>query len=337
MFAHLYRRIRSRDDCDIPRAPIKLPPPLPIFEFPLNLFIRGAESIKVWDAKNGALLSVFRELSHAELTCCILDNRQRKLFVGDSEGRIFTVNIKNGAKLKKFEKHDQAITDIQHWSSQNQTKGGEDDDFEKDDIRRVITASRENTVNIHDEDSQDSSKSCRYKMKQHKNSIHSISLKSYSELLASGSADGNIVLTNLVTYRQENLGKPSSEEVKQVLFLNPYHCLAASDSVGNIFFFGIAPSKIKNKLMLQKSYMTTPQTKVDAEKFPVTYFNFFNSDKLKLLLLVTDPPPLSARSSNKNRGTAVLLLSPPLFNSNPCIHAPPLLIPYSHTCTQHIG
>lgn len=75
------------------------------------------ESIKVWDAINGFLISVFRELSHAELTCCILDNRQRKLFVGDSEGRIFTVNIKNGARLKKFEKHHSGISDLGHWTS----------------------------------------------------------------------------------------------------------------------------------------------------------------------------------------------------------------------------
>jgi len=58
--------------------------------------------IKVWDAKTGKLDSVFRELSSAELTNCILDFRKRKLFVGDSEGRIFTVNIRNGAKMKEF-------------------------------------------------------------------------------------------------------------------------------------------------------------------------------------------------------------------------------------------
>lgn len=31
--------------------------------------------IKVWDARDGSLISVFRELSHAELTCCVLDCR----------------------------------------------------------------------------------------------------------------------------------------------------------------------------------------------------------------------------------------------------------------------
>lgn len=49
----------------------------------------------------------------------IIDMRERKLFVGDSEGRIFTVNIKNGAKMKKFERHHKMITDLAHWTSNN--------------------------------------------------------------------------------------------------------------------------------------------------------------------------------------------------------------------------
>jgi hypothetical protein len=30
----------------------------------------------------------------------ILDNRQRKLFIGNSDGCIYTVNLRNGAKMK---------------------------------------------------------------------------------------------------------------------------------------------------------------------------------------------------------------------------------------------
>lgn len=77
------------------------------------------DCIKVWDCRNGKLNSVFRELSHGELTSCCLDCRQRKLFVGDSEGKLFTVNIKNGAKMKKFQRHRKMITDLVHWTSSN--------------------------------------------------------------------------------------------------------------------------------------------------------------------------------------------------------------------------
>ena len=35
----------------------------------------------------------------------ICDNRERKLFVGDSKGNLFTVNIQNGAVMMQFDKH----------------------------------------------------------------------------------------------------------------------------------------------------------------------------------------------------------------------------------------
>ena len=53
--------------------------------------------IKIWDANKGTLLSVFRDLTKKEITSICLDNRKRKLFVGDSRGRIKSINIKNGA------------------------------------------------------------------------------------------------------------------------------------------------------------------------------------------------------------------------------------------------
>lgn len=64
--------------------------------------------IRTWDATNGALQSVFRDLTHKEITSICLDERKRKLFVGDSRGRMFTINIKNGAKMKKFKKNDKS-------------------------------------------------------------------------------------------------------------------------------------------------------------------------------------------------------------------------------------
>ena len=165
----------------------------------LCLITLHPDSVKVWDAKSGKLISVHRELSKSELTTCILDNRQRKLFVGDAEGRIFTVNIKNGAKMKKFERHHKMITDLLYWAS-----ASVENDKDKD-IRRIVSISRESNVHIHDEDSVDPHKSVRYTMKQHLKSCNSLSLKKGSDLIASCSDDGVIVVTSLNTYRQEVL------------------------------------------------------------------------------------------------------------------------------------
>ena len=74
-----------------------------VFNMTLMCFITmHSDCLKIWDAKTGKLASVYRGLTNPtyELTTMILDARERKLFVGDSEGCIFTVNIKNGAKMK---------------------------------------------------------------------------------------------------------------------------------------------------------------------------------------------------------------------------------------------
>lgn len=65
----------------------------------------------------------------------------------------------------------------------------------------MVSISREETVNIHDEDSYDPHKSCRYKMKQHHGSVNSLTIRKGTELLASCSDDGSIFQTNLVSYR----------------------------------------------------------------------------------------------------------------------------------------
>lgn len=42
-----------------------------------------AKCIKVWDATNGSLQSIFRDLTKSDITCICMDERKRKLFVGD--------------------------------------------------------------------------------------------------------------------------------------------------------------------------------------------------------------------------------------------------------------
>lgn len=106
------------------------------------------DSLKVWDAKTGKLISVYRGLSSHELCSIILDNRQRKLFVGDSSGEIFTVNIRNGARMKNFQKHDLAVTGLSFWSSDK----ADLNDERYQDLRRIISVSMGTEVFIHDED-----------------------------------------------------------------------------------------------------------------------------------------------------------------------------------------
>lgn len=75
------------------------------------------DCIKIWDARNGKLMNMYRDISNADLTACCLDERQRKMIVGDSEGKIYCVNIRNGVEMKRFESHDEQITDLVYFVS----------------------------------------------------------------------------------------------------------------------------------------------------------------------------------------------------------------------------
>jgi len=60
--------------------------------------------VKIWDASNGTLQNVYRDISTKDITCICLDERKRKLFVGDQRGRIYCINVKNGVEMKRFKK-----------------------------------------------------------------------------------------------------------------------------------------------------------------------------------------------------------------------------------------
>lgn len=60
--------------------------------------------IKIWDAETGCLKSVYKDISSRDITSMCMDERQRKLFVGDQRGRVYCLNVRNGIVKKRFKK-----------------------------------------------------------------------------------------------------------------------------------------------------------------------------------------------------------------------------------------
>ena len=200
--------------------------------------------VKVWDACTGELQSVFRDLTHREITCICMDERKRKLFVGDQKGRLFSINIKNGAKMKKFKKSKKKglkdkddISSLYYWGDKN----------------ILISSSWDGKVRLYDDSTADQEGSKRYTMKKHKDSVNFIDFKLSHSLCASCSDDGTIVIYNYGSYRQEGILKapldvsqPELAEVKICKFLSPYDCLVSADIDGYLHFFAVTPSPRKN-------------------------------------------------------------------------------------------
>lgn len=93
--------------------------------------------------------------------------------------------------------------------------------------------------------------------------------KEGTELIASVSDDGVLVITSLNTYRQEALAKNSEIELKRVIFLDPHDCLAVCDSTGNAYFYGVHDSIFKNKEILRKQYLTRSLISKNDDVFPI--------------------------------------------------------------------
>jgi len=211
------------------------------------------DCVKLWEAKSGKLLTIHREISKAELSACCLDERQRKLIVGDVEGRIYCINVKNGARMKKFEKHKQEqITDLVYWVSGKNSQINinsklissdfiQESDKKNDKVPRLISSSKGKMVKVHD-DSSSETKHCRYSPEVHQNSVNGLAINRELGLVASYSDDGTVVIINLISYRQEGHLKPPGKEnelpeVKRAVFLSPDPFLVTCDAGGKLTFW----------------------------------------------------------------------------------------------------
>jgi WD40 repeat protein len=84
------------------------------------------DNVKVWDARNGETIAAHRDLTEGELTCCCLDDRERKLFLGDTNGNIISINVRNGARLREFKSHEKGanpnrriVSDLAYFAHKN--------------------------------------------------------------------------------------------------------------------------------------------------------------------------------------------------------------------------
>ena len=233
--------------------------------------------VKVWDAATGELQSVFRDLTSREITCITLDERKRKLFVGDQKGRLFSINIKNGAKMKKFKK--------------SKKRGREKEDISclyywGDKRNILVSASWDGKVRLYDDSTADQEGSKRYTMKKHKDSVNFLDFKPAHQLCASCSDDGSVVVYNYGSYRQEGVLKAPSDdgaqqlaEVKLCKFLTPHDCLVSADLDGFLHFWAVTPSPRKNEHLCRAKDDNTSQVGT-LVNYPVRAADFSAKDCL---------------------------------------------------------
>ena len=253
-------------------------------------------TIKIWEAKTGKLSTMHRDVSKRELSSMCLDERKRKLLIGDVGGRIYCINIKNGARMKKFEKHEnekfepEQITDISYWKTEPDPK--------------VVSASKGTTVKVSDDSTSDYK--CRYKMESHTQTVNALALNKEHGMIASCSDDGSIVIMNLISYRQDGILRKNyideeddniklvtspldsnkkilnQTEIKKIIFLSPHPYLVSSDSSGRLSFWAVYPNPNKNNYICSIYYYAPSFTKT-LERFPIASLAYDSERKYLLL------------------------------------------------------
>jgi WD40 repeat protein len=192
------------------------------------------KAVKIWSARNGQLTNAYRQLSKGDLTSAALDSWQRKLYIGDSLGRVLSINVKNGAKIKKFTTHADEVTCIAYWAS----------------MRFVVSSSWDKTVRVHDDSKSEQRGSLRYDKIRHKDRVNNAVMYEKKGLLATCSDDGSFIMTNLNTYRQEANITEHESEVKCVVFLSEI-CIVTTDIAGYIYIWIIKGHRTQKTPLLK--------------------------------------------------------------------------------------
>lgn len=249
-----------------------------IYNEVFNTFVSAhIDSIKIWDANNGALKNVFRDISKAEISCINFDDRKRKLFIGDVEGGLFLINILNGVQMKYFTKHKDYISSMTCYP------------FGK----KFISGSWDGFVKIHDDESADEKGTLLLKyhggQSNGPNSCNSVDFiektskgtdgnsKLDMGILAYGFDNGNVIFTNMKSISTEGTIPDIKHSIKLIKFMNKLPAIIICDRAGFIQFFTLIPTKPKKITRDHSLENRSTNENNKREFFPVKCLSFEES------------------------------------------------------------
>ena len=219
------------------------------------------DSIKIWDATNGQLKQIYKNLTKNEISVVKFERRKRKLFIGDIEGNIISINILNGHKMKTFASHKKYISSVDYFN----------------EGKKFISASWDGTIKIHDDDSNEEQGLQLFEFSHNvpgkTNSCNTIDFSEELKVLACGYDNGSVTLINMKSLSSEGT---LSEHKKVTIckFLDDYPCLVVCDQDCDIHFWTIILTKPKRAMKDYqfKNYSTNDNN--SKESFPIKSFCF---------------------------------------------------------------
>lgn len=227
----------------------------------MTFITASGSDVKIWDAKTGSILRVYRGLSSSDLTALCLDFRDRKFILADHDGRICVYDYQNGAKMKEF-----AYPDKAHQSEVSRL-------IYCNDYKTIISASWDLTINIHDESCAESGILLRQIIGGHTTDISALAYSPTLSLIATGSSDFTLQIWDFEFGSLDGTCIGHTSGITSLLFLDPFPLLLATDQSGNICIWAMRPSRHKLKCVARlKNEMIPHQHGVP----PITCSAFLN-------------------------------------------------------------
>ncbi|DBA00306.1 TPA: hypothetical protein N0F65_001501 [Lagenidium giganteum] len=204
----------------------------------LSFITAAGKDVKIWDARLGKLIRVYRGLSQTDLTAMCLDFRERKFVVGDHGGHIHVLDYLNGSHMKSFvyaEADGRAhLSEVSRlcYCAEHMT---------------VISVSWDSSISVHDESDSERGVLLRRMTNGHTADVTSLSFSYNLSLIASGSSDYTLQIWDYEFGRLDGTCIGHISGILALQFLDPYPLLVSSDNVGNVCFWAVRPSRYKCK------------------------------------------------------------------------------------------
>lgn len=213
----------------------------------------SAKGVKTWNASNGSLVKVLRDVTPDEITSVCLDDSNRKLYVGNAAGRVTSHNLHSGALLTKFASHPVDVSCLAVWPG----------------TYNFFSASVDGVVKVQ-LDERHRRPQLKADFSKYQDGITCLSCSTGLMLLAAGGTDAQVCLYDLKTLKYEHVLNRFDDVVAGLDFLDSRCLLAVADHGGNVTLWRVRPHSDKwLRVFCLKNTRIGPSLTDEDVKFPV--------------------------------------------------------------------
>ncbi|KAF0685678.1 Aste57867_22463 [Aphanomyces stellatus] len=183
------------------------------------------KEIQIWDAIDGHLLHVYRNVSRTDITHVDFDTSQRKFIVVNQGGEVFVCNAATGALIKTFNRHLSQVSCLRYCQEDG----------------CVLTASWDKSLRVYDDRS--ANPLLRSISDAHESDIKCLAYSHALSLVATGSSDGHVKVWDYVYFLLDQAHTPceGDGEVNCLAFLDPFPLLVVGHESGAVHMYSVRP------------------------------------------------------------------------------------------------